>query len=100
MTANRLAGIVSRGGLIMAKRCLARHKGSFLYTHFEEMCDIMKSYDLANDVKKSIITYKLAAHTADLAKGHPGAQIRHNALSKARFRLPLGRPVQPWPRSG
>jgi len=203
MTASRLTGIVSRGGSIMAKWCLAHHKESFLYTHFEEMCEIMKSYDVGfslgdglrpgsiydandeaqiaelktlgeltdiawkhdcqvfiegpghvpmhmikenmdlqleyckeapfytlgplttdiapgydhitsgigaamigwfgtamlcyvtpkehlglpdkNDVKEGIITYKLAAHAADLAKGHPGAQIRDNALSKARF---------------
>jgi phosphomethylpyrimidine synthase len=203
MTAKRMTGIVSRGGSIMAKWCLAHHKESFLYTHFEEICDIMKAYDVsfslgdglrpgsvydANDeaqlaelktlgeltqvawkhdvqvmiegpghvpmqlikenmdlqleqcheapfytlgplttdiapgydhitsgigaaqigwygtamlcyvtpkehlglpdkadVKEGIITYKIAAHAADLAKGHPGAQIRDNALSKARF---------------
>ena len=203
MTANRLTGIVSRGGSIMAKWCLAHHKESFLYTHYEDICEIMKAYDVAfslgdglrpgsiydandeaqlgelktlgeltevawkhdvqtiiegpghvpmhmikenmdlqlehckeapfytlgplttdiapgydhitsgigaamigwygtamlcyvtpkehlglpdkNDVKEGIITYKLAAHAADLAKGHPGAQIRDNALSKARF---------------
>jgi phosphomethylpyrimidine synthase len=203
MTANRMTGIVSRGGSIMAKWCLAHHKESFLYTRFEEICDIMKAYDVAfslgdglrpgsiydandeaqlgelktlgeltqvawkhdvqvmiegpghvpmhlikenmdlqldwcdeapfytlgplttdiapgydhitsaigaaqigwygtamlcyvtpkehlglpdkDDVKEGIITYKLAAHAADLAKGHPGAQIRDNALSKARF---------------
>ena len=203
MTASRLTGIVSRGGSIMAKWCLAHHKESFLYTHFEDMCEIMKAYDVGfslgdglrpgsiydandeaqlaelktlgeltdiawkhdcqvfiegpghvpmhmikenmdlqlehckeapfytlgplttdiapgydhitsgigaamigwfgtamlcyvtpkehlglpdkNDVKEGIITYKLAAHAADLAKGHPGAQIRDNALSKARF---------------
>jgi phosphomethylpyrimidine synthase len=203
MTARRMTGIVSRGGSIMAKWCLAHHKESFLYTNFEEICDIMKAYDVAfslgdglrpgsiydandeaqlselrtlgeltqvawkhdvqvmiegpghvpmhlikenmeiqlkecheapfytlgplttdiapgydhitsgigaamigwygtamlcyvtpkehlglpnkADVKDGIITYKLAAHAADLAKGHPGAQIRDNALSKARF---------------
>ncbi|QDH61034.1 phosphomethylpyrimidine synthase ThiC [Pandoraea pnomenusa] len=203
MTANRMTGIVSRGGSIMAKWCLAHHKESFLYTHFEEICEIMKAYDVAfslgdglrpgsiydandeaqlselktlgeltqiawkhdvqvmiegpghvpmqlikenmdlqleycdeapfytlgplttdiapgydhitsgigaatigwygtamlcyvtpkehlglpnkDDVKEGIITYKLAAHAADLAKGHPGSQIRDNALSKARF---------------
>jgi phosphomethylpyrimidine synthase len=203
MTANRMTGIVSRGGSIMAKWCLAHHKESFLYTHFEEICEIMKAYDVSfslgdglrpgsiydandeaqlgelktlgeltevawkhdcqvmiegpghvpmqlikenmdlqldwckeapfytlgplttdiapgydhitsgigaaqigwygtamlcyvtpkehlglpnkDDVKEGIITYKLAAHAADLAKGHPGAQIRDNALSKARF---------------
>ncbi len=203
MTAKRLTGIVSRGGSIMAKWCLAHHQESFLYTHFEEICAIMKAYDVsfslgdglrpgsiydANDeaqlselktlgeltqiawkhdvqvmiegpghvpmhlikenmdlqleqcseapfytlgplttdiapgydhitsgigaamigwygtamlcyvtpkehlglpnkvdVKDGIITYKIAAHAADLAKGHPGAQIRDNALSKARF---------------
>jgi phosphomethylpyrimidine synthase len=203
MTAKRLTGIVSRGGSIMAKWCLAHHKESFLYEHFEDICDIMKAYDVsfslgdglrpgsiydANDeaqlgelktlgeltqiawkhdvqvmiegpghvpmhmikenmdlqleqcheapfytlgplttdiapgydhitsgigaaqigwygtamlcyvtpkehlglpnkadVKDGIITYKIAAHAADLAKGHPGAQIRDNALSKARF---------------
>lgn len=203
MTAKRLTGIVSRGGSIMAKWCLAHHKENFLYTHFEEMCEIMKAYDISfslgdglrpgaiadandeaqfaeletlgeltkiawkhdvqtmiegpghvpmhmikenmdkqlahcdeapfytlgplttdiapgydhitsgigaamigwygcamlcyvtpkehlglpdkDDVKQGIITYKIAAHAADLAKGHPGAQIRDNALSKARF---------------
>ncbi len=203
LTANRLTGIVSRGGSIMAKWCLAHHKENFLYTHFEEICDIMKTYDVAfslgdglrpgsiadandaaqfaeletlgeltkiawkhdvqvmiegpghvpmhlikenmdkqlsvcheapfytlgplttdiapgydhitsaigaamigwfgtamlcyvtpkehlglpnkKDVKDGVITYKLAAHAADLAKGHFGAQYRDNALSKARF---------------
>lgn len=203
MTAKRVTGIVSRGGSIMAKWCLAHHTESFLYTHFEEICEIMKAYDVAfslgdglrpgsiadandeaqfaeletlgeltkiaskhdvqtfiegpghvpmhmikqnmdkqlkecheapfytlgplttdiapgydhitsgigaamigwfgtamlcyvtpkehlglpnrDDVKTGVITYKLAAHAADLAKGHPGAQIRDNAMSKARF---------------
>ena len=203
VTANRLTGIVSRGGSIMAQWCLAHHKENFLYTHFEEICEIMKVYDVAfslgdglrpgclqdanddaqfgelktlgeltqvawqhdvqvmiegpghvamnrikenmdlqlevckeapfytlgplttdiapgydhitsaigaamigwygtamlcyvtpkehlglpnkKDVKDGIITYKIAAHAADLAKGHPGAQARDNALSKARF---------------
>jgi phosphomethylpyrimidine synthase len=203
LTARRMTGIVSRGGSIMAKWCLAHHKESFLYTHFEDICDIMKAYDVAfslgdglrpgsiydandeaqlgelktlgeltdvawrhdvqvmiegpghvpmhlikenmelqlrdckeapfytlgplttdiapgydhitsgigaamigwygtamlcyvtpkehlglpnkADVKDGIITYKIAAHAADLAKGHPGAQVRDNALSKARF---------------
>lgn len=203
LTAKRVTGIVSRGGSIMAKWCLAHHKESFLYTHFEEICEIMKAYDVSfslgdglrpgsiadandaaqfaeletlgeltkiawkhdiqvmiegpghvpmqrirenmtkeldecheapfytlgplttdiapgydhitsaigaamigwfgtamlcyvtpkehlglpdkNDVREGIITYKLAAHAADLAKGHPGAQVRDNALSKARF---------------
>ena len=203
MTAKRMTGIVSRGGSIMAKWCLSHHKESFLYTHFEDICEIMKAYDVSfslgdglrpgsiydandeaqfaelitlgeltqiawkhdvqtmiegpghvpmhlikenmdlqlkhcgeapfytlgplttdiapgydhitsgigaamigwygtamlcyvtpkehlglpdkDDVKDGIITYKIAAHAADLAKGHPGAQIRDNALSKARF---------------
>ena len=203
LTANRVTGIVSRGGSIMAKWCLAHHQENFLYTHFEEICEIMKAYDVSfslgdglrpgciadandaaqfgeletlgeltqiawkhdvqvmiegpghvpmqlikenmekelsdcfeapfytlgplvtdiapgydhitsgigaaqigwygtamlcyvtpkehlglpnkQDVRDGIITYKLAAHAADLAKGHPGAQIRDNALSKARF---------------
>ncbi|MEY3747226.1 MAG: thiamine biosynthesis protein ThiC [Pseudomonadota bacterium] len=203
MTAKRMTGIVSRGGSIMAKWCLAHHKESFLYEHFEEICEIMKQYDVSfslgdglrpgsiydandeaqfaelktlgeltqiawkhdvqcmiegpghvpmhmikenmdlqlehcgeapfytlgplttdiapgydhitsgigaamigwygcamlcyvtpkehlglpdkEDVRVGIITYKIAAHAADLAKGHPGAQIRDNALSKARF---------------
>jgi phosphomethylpyrimidine synthase len=203
LTAKRMTGIVSRGGSIMAKWCLAHHKESFLYTHFEEICEIMKAYDVSfslgdglrpgsgydandeaqfaelktlgeltdvawkhdvqvmiegpghvpmhlikenmdlqlkyckeapfytlgplttdiapgydhitsaigaamigwygtamlcyvtpkehlglpdkNDVKDGIMAYKIAAHAADLAKGHPGAQIRDNALSKARF---------------
>ena len=203
MTAKRMTGIVSRGGSIMAKWCLAHHKESFLYTHFEDICELLKQYDVAfslgdglrpgsiydandeaqlaelktlgeltqvawkhdvqvmiegpghvpmhmikenmelqlkycdeapfytlgplttdiapgydhitsaigaamigwygtamlcyvtpkehlglpdkNDVKDGIMAYKVAAHAADLAKGHPGAQIRDNALSKARF---------------
>lgn len=203
MTAKRVTGIVSRGGSIMAKWCLSHHKESFLYTHFEEICQIMKAYDVTfslgdglrpgsiadandeaqfaeletlgeltkiawkhdvqviiegpghvpmqlikanmekqlehcgeapfytlgplttdiapgydhitsgigaanigwygcamlcyvtpkehlglpnkEDVKEGLITYKIAAHAGDLAKGHPGAQIRDNALSKARF---------------
>ncbi len=203
MSAKRVTGIVSRGGSIMAKWCLAHHKESFLYEHFEDICDIMKAYDVAfslgdglrpgsiadandeaqfaeldtlgeltqiawkhdvqtmiegpghvpmqlikenmdrqlekcgeapfytlgplttdiapgydhitsaigaamigwygtamlcyvtpkehlglpdkQDVRDGIVTYKIAAHAADLAKGHPGAQARDNALSKARF---------------
>jgi phosphomethylpyrimidine synthase len=203
LTANRMTGIVSRGGSIMAKWCLAHHKENFLYTHWDEICDIMAAYDVAfsigdglrpgsiadandeaqfgelkvqgelttrawakgvqvmnegpghvpmhmieenmvkqlewcgeapfytlgplttdiapgydhitsgigaamigwygcamlcyvtpkehlglpnkKDVKDGVIAYKIAAHAADLAKGHPGAQYRDNALSKARF---------------
>ncbi|MGB2709135.1 MAG: phosphomethylpyrimidine synthase ThiC, partial [Pseudoalteromonas nigrifaciens] len=203
MTAKRVTGIVSRGGSIMAKWCLAHHKENFLYTHFEDICEILKQYDICfslgdglrpgsiadandeaqfselrtlgeltklawkhdvqvfiegpghvpmhmikanmdeqlkhcdeapfytlgplttdiapgydhitsgigaaqiawygcamlcyvtpkehlglpnkEDVKEGLITYKIAAHAADLAKGHPGAQERDNALSKARF---------------
>jgi len=203
MTASRVTGIVSRGGSIMAKWCLAHHEESFLYTHFEDICEIMKAYDVSfslgdglrpgsiadandaaqfaeletlgeltkiawehdvqvmiegpghvpmqmirenmqkelddcheapfytlgpltqdiapgydhitsaigaaqigwygtamlcyvtpkehlglpdkDDVREGIITYKIAAHAADLAKGHPGAQVRDNAMSKARF---------------
>lgn len=203
LTAKRVTGIVSRGGSIMAKWCLAHHKESFLYTHFEDICKILKQYDVAfslgdglrpgsiadandeaqfaelrtlgeltkiawehdvqvfiegpghvpmhkikenmeeqlkhcheapfytlgplttdiapgydhitsaigaaqigwygtamlcyvtpkehlglpdrNDVKEGVITYKLAAHAADLAKGHPASQIRDDALSRARF---------------
>jgi phosphomethylpyrimidine synthase len=203
LTAKRVTGIVSRGGSIMAKWCLAHHRENFLYTHFEEICEIMKAYDVAfslgdglrpgsiadandraqfaeletlgeltriawkhdiqtmiegpghvpmqlikenmdkqlrecgeapfytlgplttdiapgydhitsaigaamigwygtamlcyvtpkehlglpnkHDVRDGIIAYKIAAHAADLAKGHPGAQLRDNALSKARF---------------
>ena len=203
MTARRLTGIVSRGGSILAKWCLSHHCENFLYTHFEEICEIMKAYDITfslgdglrpgsiadandeaqfaeldtlgeltkiawkhdvqtmiegpghipmqlirenmtrqletcgeapfytlgplttdiapgydhitsaigaamigwygtamlcyvtpkehlglperEDVKEGVIAYKIAAHAADLAKGHPGAQARDNALSKARF---------------
>ncbi len=203
LTAKRVTGIVSRGGSIHAKWCLAHHEENFTYTHFEEICEIMKAYDVSfslgdglrpgscadandeaqfaeletlgeltktawkhdvqtmiegpghvpmqmiqvnmekqlkecgeapfytlgplttdiapgydhitsgigaamigwygcamlcyvtpkehlglpdkNDVKTGVITYKISAHAADLAKGHPGAQIRDNALSKARF---------------
>jgi phosphomethylpyrimidine synthase len=203
LTANRMTGIVSRGGSIMAKWCLSHHQESFLYTHWDDICDIMAAYDVSfsigdglrpgsiadandqaqfselkvqgelterawakgvqvmnegpghvpmhmieenmarqlewcheapfytlgplttdiapgydhitsgigaamigwygcamlcyvtpkehlglpnkKDVKDGVITYKIAAHAADLAKGHPGAQYRDNALSKARF---------------
>ena len=203
LTASRMTGIVSRGGSIMAKWCLSHHKENFLYTHWDDICDIMAAYDVSfsigdglrpgsiadandkaqfgelevqgeltkrawakgvqvmnegpghvpmhmieenmakqlewcheapfytlgplttdiapgydhitsgigaamigwfgcamlcyvtpkehlglpnkQDVKEGVITYKLAAHAADLAKGHPGAQYRDNALSKARF---------------
>lgn len=203
MTVNRMTGIVSRGGSILAQWCLAHHQENFLYTHFEEICEILKAYDIAvslgdglrpgsiadandeaqfaelvtlgeltdiawkhdvqvmiegpghvpmhkikenmdlqleickeapfytlgplttdiapgydhitsaigaamigwygtamlcyvtpkehlglpnkNDVREGVITYKIAAHAADLAKGHPGAQLRDDALSKARF---------------
>lgn len=203
LTAKRLTGIVSRGGSIMAQWCLYHHQENFLYTHFEEICEIMKAYDVAfslgdglrpgsiadandeaqfaeletlgeltqiawehdvqvmvegpghvpmhlikenmdkqlevckeapfytlgplttdiapgydhitsaigaamigwygtamlcyvtpkehlglpnrDDVREGVITYKIAAHAADLAKGHPGAQKRDDALSKARF---------------
>ncbi|MFJ8247157.1 phosphomethylpyrimidine synthase ThiC [Peribacillus asahii] len=203
LTAKRTTGIVSRGGSIMAQWCLAHHQESFLYTHFEEICEIMKAYDVSfslgdglrpgsiadanddaqfaeletlgeltkiawehdvqvmiegpghvpmhkikenmdkqldicmeapfytlgplttdiapgydhitsaigaamiasygtamlcyvtpkehlglpnkDDVRDGVITYKIAAHAADLAKGHPGAELRDNALSKARF---------------
>jgi len=203
LTAGRMTGIVSRGGSILAKWCLAHHQENFLYTHFEEICEIMNAYDVSfslgdglrpgsirdandeaqiaelrtlgeltevawihdvqtmiegpghvplqlikenmdlqlkycreapfytlgplttdiapgydhitsaigaamigwygtamlcyvtpkehlglpdkDDVKDGIIAYKIAAHAADLAKGHPGAQVRDNALSKARF---------------
>ena len=53
-----------------------------------------------DDVKDGVIAYKIAAHAADLAKGHPGAQVRDNALSQGALRVPLGRSVQPRPRSG
>src|SRR5919202_567941 len=154
LTANRVTGIVSRGGSIMAKWCLYHHKENFLYTEFERICEIMKKYDISfslgdglrpgsiadandeapfytlgplvtdiapgydhitsaigaamigwygtamlcyvtpkehlglpnrDDVKDGVIAYKIAAHAADLAKGHPGAIERDNALSKARF---------------
>jgi phosphomethylpyrimidine synthase len=203
LTAKRVTGIVSRGGSIMAKWCLAHHKESFLYTHFDEICDIMRAYDVSfslgdglrpgsvadandraqfaeletlgeltqrawakgcqvmiegpghvplhkikinmdkqlkecgeapfytlgplttdiapgydhitsgigaamigwfgcamlcyvtpkehlglpnrDDVKVGVITYKIAAHAADVAKGHPAAQLRDDALSRARF---------------
>ncbi len=203
LTAKRLTGIVSRGGSILAKWCLAHHRENFLYTHFEDICEIMKAYDVSfslgdglrpgsiadandeaqfgeletlgeltkiawkhdvqtmiegpghvpmhlvqvnmekqlqecheapfytlgplttdiapgydhitsaigaamigwfgcamlcyvtpkehlglpdrEDVKAGVIAYKIAAHAADLAKGHPGAQVRDNALSQARF---------------
>ncbi len=203
LTARRVTGIVSRGGSILAKWCLAHHRENFLYTHFEDICEIMKAYDVSfslgdglrpgsiadandaaqfaelktlgeltqvawrhdvqvmiegpghvpmqlikenmdkelaecyeapfytlgplttdiapgydhitsaigaaqigwygtamlcyvtpkehlglpdrEDVREGIVTYKIAAHAADLAKGHPAAQVRDNALSKARF---------------
>src|SRR5207302_1902060 len=111
LTVKRRTGIVSRGGSILAKWCLAHHQENFLYTHFEEICEIMQAHDISfslgdglrpgsiadandeaqlgqpnqKDVKDGVIAYKIAAHAADLAKGHPGAQERDNALSKSRF---------------
>ena len=216
LTANRVTGIVSRGGSIMAKWCLAHHKESFLYERFDEICDLMRKYDVSfslgdglrpgsirdandraqfaeletlgeltkvawakgcqvmiegpghvplhkikinvdkqlkecgeapfytlgplvtdiapaydhitsaigaamigwfgtamlcyvtpkehlglpdrNDVKDGVIAYKIAAHAADLAKGHPAAQLRDDALSRARFDFRWQRPVQPLAR--
>ncbi len=218
LTAKRVTGIVSRGGSIMAKWCLAHHRESFLYTHFEDICEIMKAYDVAfslgdglrpgsiadandaaqfaeldtlgeltqiawkhdvqtmiegpghvpmqlikenmerqlrvcheapfytlgplttdiapgydhitsaigaaligwfgtamlcyvtpkehlglpnkQDVRDGIIAYKIAAHAADLAKGHPAAQARDNALVEGALRIPLAGSVQSRPRSG
>ena len=153
LTATRLTGIVSRGGSIMAKWMQLHDEENFLYTHFAEICEILKAYDVAvsigdglrpgsiydandaaqfaelhtmgeltkiaweqfvqviiegpghvpmnkicyvtpkehlglpnkEDVRNGVVAYKIAAHAADLAKGHPGAQVRDNALSKARF---------------
>jgi phosphomethylpyrimidine synthase len=155
MTAKRVTGIVSRGGAIMAKWMIHHHKENFLNTHFEEICEIMKTYDVTfslgdglrpgsgadandeaqfaelkelgnltkiawydhftsgigaamiawygcamlcyvtpkehlglpnrDDVKEGLITYKIAAHAGDIAKGHPGARARDDAMSLARF---------------
>ena len=218
LTANRVTGIVSRGGSIMAKWCLAHHKESFLYTHFDEICDLMRKYDVSfslgdglrpgsiadandraqfaeletlgeltkiawekgcqvmiegpghvpmhkikinmdkqlkecgeapfytlgplttdiapgydhitsgigaamigwfgcamlcyvtpkehlglpdrNDVKVGVITYKIAAHAADLGQGPPGRAAPRRRAKPRPLRLPLDRPVQPRPRSG
>ena len=217
MTARRATGIVSRGGSIMAKWCLAHHQESFLYTHWDEICEIMAAYDVSfsigdglrpgciadandeaqfaelytqgeltqrawkqhvqvmnegpghipmhmikenmekqlswcdeapfytlgplttdiapgydhitsaigaamigwygcamlcyvtpkehlglpnkKDVKDGVIAYKIAAHAADLAKGHPGAQYRDNAIQQGALRIPLGRSIQSLARS-
>ena len=217
MTAKRVTGIVSRGGSIMAKWCLSHHKENFLYTHFAEICEIMRAYDVSfslgdglrpgsiadandeaqfaeldtlgeltkvawehdcqvmiegpghvpmhkikenmdrqleicheapfytlgplttdtapgydhitsaigaamigwfgtamlcyvtpkehlglpdrDDVKAGVIAYRIAAHAADLAKGHPGAQLRDDALSPRAVRVPLARPVRAVARS-
>src|SRR5437588_626888 len=122
LTARRVTGIVSRGGSIMAKWCLAHHRESFLYERFDEICEVMTATDVApgydhitsaigaamigwfgtamlcyvtpkehlglpdrDDVKVGVVTYKLAAHAADLAKGHPAARAHDDALSRARF---------------
>src|SRR2546430_2579934 len=94
MTAKRMTGIVSRGGSIMAKWCLSHHKESFLYTYWDDICDIMASYDVSFSIGDGLRPgsiadandeAQLADHAAELAKGHPGAQYRDNALSKARF---------------
>src|SRR5260370_675402 len=94
LTANRVTGIVSRGGSIMAKWCLAHHKERFLYTKFDEICDLMRKYDvsfsLGDGLRPGSIAdanhrAQFAAHASDLAKGHPAAQLRDDALSRARF---------------
>lgn len=91
----RLTGIVSRGGSIISKWCKVHQKESFLYEHFDGwygtamLCYVTPKEHLAlpekEDVRTGVVTYKIAAHAADLAKGHPGASVRDNALSKARY---------------
>src|SRR5438093_498612 len=97
LTARRVTGIVSRGGSIMAKWCLAHHQESFLYTRFREICEIMAAYDIAfslgdglrpgcqADANDEAQFAEIAAHAADIAKGHPRAREWDDALSQARF---------------
>src|SRR5206468_1830379 len=118
LTASRVTGIVSRGGSIMAKWCLAHHQESFLYTHIREINEIMRTYDVAYSFGDGLrpgsnadandraqfaeletlgeltklawedgvqVMIEGPAHAADLAKGHPGARERDDALSRARF---------------
>src|SRR2546430_1378776 len=103
LTAKRVTGIVSRGGSIMAKWCLAHHQESLLYDHITSaigaamigwfgtamLCYVTPKEHLGlpnkKDVKDGVIAYKIAAHAADLAKGHPRAREWDDALSKARF---------------
>src|SRR5437764_193498 len=96
LTARRVTGIVSRGGSILAAWCLAHHQENFLYTHFEELCEIMAAYDVAFSLGDGLRPGSIAdandeaqlaelATLAELAEVHPGAQAWDDALSKARF---------------
>ena len=82
MTAKRMTGIVSRGGSIMAKWCLAHHKESFLYTHFEEICEIMKAYDVV------VLARRRAAPGLDLRRQRRGAARRAEDAGRADRRSP------------
>src|SRR5439155_1112736 len=96
LTAKRVTGIVSRGGSIMARWCLAGHRESFLYERFDEICDIMRKYDVSFSLGDglrpgSIADANDAAQFAELetlgelTKGHPAAKLRDDAVSRARF---------------
>src|SRR5438552_2411174 len=96
MTARRVTGIVSRGGSIMAKWCLAHHQENFTYTHFREICEIMRAYDVSFSLGDGLRPGSIADANdepqvaelktqAELTKGHPRAREWDDALSKARF---------------
>ena len=82
MTAKRMTGIVSRGGSIMAKWCLAHHQESFLYTHFEEICEIMKAYDVA------LLARRRPAARLDLRRQRRGADRRAEDAGRAHAKSP------------
>src|SRR5439155_795518 len=104
---HRITGIVSRGGALMAQWMLATGRENPWFTHFDQLCEIFKKYDVsfslgasllcyvtpaehlslpnADDVRQGIIAYKIAAHAADVARRRPGARDRDDALSRARY---------------
>ena len=97
MTAKRMTGIVSRGGSIMAKWCLAHHKESFLYTHFEDICEIMKAYDVRFSLGDGLRPGSIydANDEAQLSELRTLGELTHDRLEARR----AGDDRRPGPRA-
>src|SRR5439155_606626 len=96
LTANRITGIVSRGGSLMGAWMLAHNQENFWYTHFDELCEIMHAYDVTYSLGDGLRPGCLAdandaAHAADIARGRKNARQRDDELSKARFEFDWNR---------